>query len=183
MSKQTLVTKIALPYAEALLELIQASKILEKANKDIIMINNIILKSNQLRVFFSNPLVQKSSKKDVIKQLFSGQISDIILSFLLVLVDRRRISLLNPILIKYLELVALLESTTIAKITSAVPLTEEQKNNLISKLEIITTSKKIELETRTDSDLIAGFKIQIGSKIIDTSLKGQLKEMAGFLEV
>nr|UEQ11912.1 ATP synthase CF1 delta subunit [Kumanoa mahlacensis] len=183
MSKQTLVSKIALPYAEALLELVQTSNILEKADKDIIMINNLVSKSNQLNVFFGNPLIQSSSKKDVIKQLFSGQISDIILSFLLVLVDRKRISLLNPIIVKYLELVALLESITIAQVTSAVPLTEEQKSNLVNKLEVITKSKKIELDIKTDSELIAGFKIQIGSKIIDTSLRGQLKEMAGFLEV
>jgi F-type H+-transporting ATPase subunit delta len=182
MSKQTLVSKIALPYAEALINLIQKSKIIEQANKDIITIQNIISESNQLNIFFANPLIKPSLKKDIIKQLFSGQVSDIILSFLLVLVDRKRIALLDAILIKYFELISIVNSVVIADIKSAISLTADQENNLIQKLEIITGSKTVKLQIIIDSELIAGFTIKIGSKVIDTSLKGQLKEIAVFLD-
>jgi F-type H+-transporting ATPase subunit delta len=182
MSRQTLIAKIALPYAEALLELIQKDQILEKANQDIIIINQVLLESKQLNIFFANPLIKSSSKKDVIKQLFSGQISDIILSFLLVLVDRKRISLLQNIILKYFELEYKIQSITLAKIITATPLTDKQKNKLIKKLEVMTDSTQVNLNITIDSDLIAGFKIQIGSKVIDTSLKDQIKKMAYFLE-
>jgi len=148
-----------------------------------LIINQIIAESNQLNIFLGNPLVKLSSKKEVIKQLFSGQISDIILSFLLVLVDRKRISLVDSILVKYLELVSLTEAIVVAKITTPIILTEEQENNLIKKLKNITESKTVKLDINIDSELIAGFKIQLGSKVIDASLRSQLQEMAVFLEV
>ena len=46
----------------------------------------------------------------------------------------------------------------------------------------MTDSTQVNLNITIDSDLIAGFKIQIGSKVIDTSLKDQIKKMAYFLE-
>jgi F-type H+-transporting ATPase subunit delta len=183
MSRQTLIAKIALPYAEALLELIQKYQIVGKANQDIIIVNQVLLESTQLNIFFANPLIKSSSKKDVIKQLFSGQISDIILSFLLVLVDRKRISLLQNIILKYFELECKIQSITLAKVITAIPLTDKQKNKLIQKLEVMTDSTQVNLNITIDSDLIAGFKIQIGSKVIDTSLKAQIEQMAYFLEV
>nr|UEQ12266.1 ATP synthase CF1 delta subunit [Batrachospermum sp.] len=183
MSTKTLVAKIALPYAEALLEIVQKCKILEKTNQDLIMINQVLLESNQLNIFFANPLVKSSSKKDVIKQLFSGQVSDIILSFLLVLTDRRRIALLKDIILKYLELEHVIQSITIAEIRTAIQLTDQQKHELTKKLEIMTNSMKVDLNITIDTELIAGFKVTIGSKVIDTSLKGQIQQIAYFLEV
>nr|QHO64182.1 ATP synthase CF1 subunit delta [Lympha mucosa] len=183
MSTKTLVAKIALPYAEALLEIVQGYKILEKANQDILMINQVLLESNQLNIFLANPLIKLSLKKDVIKQLFSGQVSDIILSFLLVLTDRKRIALLKDIILKYLELEQVIKSITVVEIITAILLTDQQKNELTKKLEIITQSTKVDLNMTIDPDLIAGFKIKIGSKVIDTSLKGQIQQIAYFLEI
>jgi F-type H+-transporting ATPase subunit delta len=183
MSRQTLTAKIALPYAEALLELVQRYQILEKANQEIIILNQVLLESTQLNIFFANPLIKSSSKKDVIKQLFSGQISDIILSFLLVLVDRKRISLVQNIILKYFELEYQIQSITIAEIITAIQLTDKQKEELIKKLEIMTNSTQVNLNITVNPDLIAGFKIQIGSQVIDTSLKNQIEQIAYFLEV
>jgi ATP synthase F1 delta subunit len=66
---------------------------------------------------------------------------------------------------------------------TAIPLTDKQKNKLIKKLEIMTDSNQVNLNIIIDSDLIAGLKIQIGSKVIDTSLKNQIAQMAYFLQV
>ena len=183
MSNKALMAKVSLPYAEALLELAQKSNNLEKISEDITMILEVLTDSNNLTAFFANPLISKLSKKEIITQLFSGQVSDTILTFLLVLVERKRIAYLNFILLKYLELVYSLESLLVAKVTSSVSFTEEQQNKLIDKLKIMTDNKKVKLELSVDPELIGGFILQLGSKIIDTSLKGQLKEITYFLEV
>ena len=74
-----------------------------------------------------------------------------------------------------------LESTTIARLTTAIDLTSEQQNVLINKLKLITKSKEIKLITKIDPNLIGGFTLQIKSKIIDTSLLGQIQKMASYL--
>jgi len=47
----------------------------------------------------------------------------------------------------------------------------------------MTGNNQVKLEISVDPKLIGGFIIKIGSKVIDISLLGQLKEIGSFLEV
>lgn len=183
MSSKTLMAKVSLPYAEALVELGQTSSTLDKMSEDVSMIRQVLEESDNLSLFISNPLVRQTSKKEVLKQLFSGQVSDTLLTFLLVLVERKRIAYLNVILSKYIELVCSLESLVIANIISATSLSDNQQENLIEKLKNMTGTHQVKLEISIDPELIGGFVVQVGSKVIDTSLRGQLKEIGYFLQV
>nr|YP_010986400.1 ATP synthase CF1 delta subunit [Pachymeniopsis lanceolata]WOL37318.1 ATP synthase CF1 delta subunit [Pachymeniopsis lanceolata] len=180
MSSQS-VSKIALPYAEALLESVQEANLVEQTNQDLSLISTILLESIDLKSFLSNPLIVSIAKKNVLNELLGSQVNDYVLKFLLVLIDRRRISLLNVIIEKYLELAYNLESTIIAEISTAIMLTESQQQALIEKLKNITQSKNVKLVVQVNPSLIAGFIVQIGSKVIDTSLSGKLKQMSYYL--
>ena len=45
----------------------------------------------------------------------------------------------------------------------------------------MTSSQNVKLVIEIDSSLIAGFTIKIGSKIIDASLSGKLKQISLYL--
>nr|YP_009397431.1 ATP synthase CF1 subunit delta [Dasyclonium flaccidum]ARW66617.1 ATP synthase CF1 subunit delta [Dasyclonium flaccidum] len=181
MSNQSTTGKIAIPYAEALLEIAQTANVLQEINNNLSSISVVLSESKDLEVLLSNPLVKNMIKKDILRKLFEGQVNDFILRFLLVLVDRRRISFLSIIIAKYLELAYQLESITIAELSSAVELNETQKQNLIHNIKLITKTTNVELVIKIDSNLIGGFIIKIGSKIIDTSLAGKLKKISLYL--
>jgi F-type H+-transporting ATPase subunit delta len=181
MSNRTLASKIALPYAEALLDLAQKSNTLDRVNEEVTTLSQLLIESDKLMLFFANPLISPISKKEVIRQLFSKQVSSTILTFMLILVDRRRIAVIDSILDRYLNLVHSLESLVVATVTTSIMLTDEQKIALVQQLEGMTENSQIKLEIIIDPQLIGGFTIQIGSKFIDTSLRGQLKEIASFL--
>nr|QJH88276.1 AtpD [Pterocladia lucida] len=181
MTNQGVIYKIAQPYAEALLSVVKDLNIVDQTQKDLALISNVLLESVDLKQFLNNPLITSESKKEVLIKLFTDQVSEDVLKFLLVLINRRRISLLHAIIDKYLELAYELKSTTIVEIATAVVLTETQQNNLIDKLKLITNSKNIKLLFNIDTSLIGGFIATIGSKVIDTSLSGKLKDMAFYL--
>lgn len=183
MSNTTLAAKVSLPYAEALLELVQKTNTKKEISTDVSTINELLSNSSNLTSFLSNPLITSTVKKEVIKKLFSGQISDLLLTFLMVLVERKRIEFTQLIFQRYLELANTLESIVVADVCSAVQLTEEQNNQIIAKLKQMTQTNEVKLNITTDPSLIGGFTIQIGSKIIDASLIGQLKEITSFLQV
>nr|YP_010904063.1 ATP synthase CF1 subunit delta [Caulacanthus ustulatus]WCH57314.1 ATP synthase CF1 subunit delta [Caulacanthus ustulatus] len=183
MSNQSLITKVVLPYAEALLDYSRDNQVISETNENLSAISGILLKSEDLRLFLDNPLVAKEIKKNVIKELFSTQINNFILKFILVLVDRRRISLLNLIIDKYFNLVYQLDAITIAHISTAIALNEAQQESLTNKLKVMTNSQQVKLKMNIDTNLIAGFTIQIGSKRIDTSLSGKLQQMALYLNM
>lgn len=181
MSNQSFKEKIATPYAEALVEYAKSKNFLGQATNELSSISTVLSESNELQLLLLNPLIANSVKKEVLQQLFKDQVQDFILNFLLVLVDRRRISFLSTIIEKYLDLVNFLESVTVAELYSVIDFSESQQNDLTDKLKSITNSKTVKLVINKDPDLIGGFVIKIGSKIIDASLSGKLKQMSLYL--
>ena len=101
--------------------------------------------------------------------------------FLLLLVERGRIEVLEQIAQKFLELSFKQESIEIAKITSSIQLSAQQQKDIAEKLKVITGAKQIKLALKVDPALIGGFTIEIGSKMIDTSIRGQLKQISNLL--
>nr|ALL97196.1 ATP synthase CF1 subunit delta [Pyropia endiviifolia] len=183
MSSNNVVIKIAQPYAVALLELAKTKKVTKKVSKDIQLVQSILSQSEKLKIFLANPLKTVEAKKQVIIATFGDQISEHTLSFLMILVDRKRIAMLDTIANKYLKLAYQMESLTIANINTSIALNSEQENLLTEKIKIMTKAKEVKLIISIDPELIGGFTIQIGSKVIDTSIKGQLRQMASHLDM
>jgi F-type H+-transporting ATPase subunit delta len=173
-------TKIAQPYAEAFLELVSKDS-LESVLSDLNYLSNVLLSSSDLKKLLSNPLVNLQTKKNVLKSIFSEKIDLKTLRFLFVLCDRGRINYLQSILKKALELAYQASSIETVKVTSSINLTPSQQDNLVSKLKKMTGAQEIKLDLTTNSNLIGGFIIQIKSKILDTSIQGQLRQLSSYL--
>ena len=52
---------------------------------------------------------------------------------------------------------------------------------IIEKIKLITNSDNVKLVINIDSNLIGGFIVKIGSKVIDASLSGKLNQIAFYL--
>jgi len=174
-------SKVAEPYAEALLDLAKSSDSLKETTNDMNIVTQFLANSSDLKKFLGNPLITKDAKKNVVKDIFGEQIDGRTLKFLLLLVDRGRIEVLESIAQKFLELSYKQESIEIAKITSSIQLSAEQQQSIAEKLKTITGAKQIKLALKVDPQLIGGFTIEIGSKMIDTSIRGQLKQISALL--
>ena len=172
--------KIAQPYAEAFLELATKNS-LETTINDLSCLSTALNNSSDLKKLLSNPLVNAQNKKSIIKSIFGEKIDNNTLKFLLVLCDRGRISYLGPILEKATELAYKAASIEIVKVTSSTLLTSSQQESLISKLKKMTGADQIKLEINVNPNLIGGFVVQVGSKIIDTSIQGQLRQLSSYL--
>nr|YP_009297562.1 ATP synthase CF1 delta subunit [Hildenbrandia rivularis]AOM67106.1 ATP synthase CF1 delta subunit [Hildenbrandia rivularis] len=181
MTSKDSVLKIAQPYAEALLELANVKCQISSITENLLSIAELLSNSKPLQLFLTNPVISKNSKKIVLRQLLEAQIDNIVMKFLYVLVDKQRIIFFDKILTSYLKLLDQLESTTLVYLTTAKPLTSAQLNAFKTKVQEMTNARTIKVKTYIDPNLIAGFTAQIGSKIIDTSLLGQLQSMASYL--
>jgi len=175
------VSKVAEPYAEALLDLAQSTNALKETTNDMNIVSQFLANSSDLTKFLGNPLITREAKKNVVKDILSEQIGPNTLKFLLLLVDRGRIVLLEGITQKFLELSYKQESIEIAKVTSSVQLSAQQQQNIAEKLKIICGAKQIKLALKVDPQLIGGFTVEVGSKLIDTSIRGQLRQISSLL--
>lgn len=181
MSSVNSPSRIVLPYAEALIESGQLNNILEKMTEDLLLISCSLSNSDSLKSFLSNPLIKSAIKKNTLKRLYSRQINNRVLNFLFILVERRRIDLLGDIIEYYLILANKLKTIVVANVSTSIALTDLQKINLEQKLKNITNSKHVKLVITVNSELIGGFIIKIGSKVIDNSLYGQLSQITSYL--
>jgi F-type H+-transporting ATPase subunit delta len=175
--------KVAEPYAEALLDLANSSDTLKETTNDMNVVSQFLANSNDLKKFLGNPLITREAKKSFVKDILGEQVDSRTLKFLLLLVDRNRIEVLESIAQKFLELSYKYESIEVAKIISSVQLSAGQQKEIAEKLKIITGAKQIKLALKVDPQLIGGFTIEIGSKMIDTSIRGQLKQISYLLGV
>jgi F-type H+-transporting ATPase subunit delta len=175
------VGKIVEPYAEALLELANSNESLKETTNDMNIVSQFLVNSTDLKKFLGNPLITREAKKNVIKDILGEQINPKTLTFLMLLVDRGRISLLDTLAQRFLELSYKTEKIEIAKITSSIQLSADQQKNIAEKLKTITGAKQIKLALKVDPALIGGFTVEIGSKLIDTSIRGQLKQISNLL--
>ena len=175
------VGKIVEPYAEALLELANSNESLKETTNDMNIVSQFLVNSTDLKKFLGNPLITREAKKNVIKDILGEQVNAKTLTFLMLLVDRGRISLLDTIAQRFLELSYKNERIEIAKITSSIQLSAEQQKNIAEKLKVITGAKQIKLALKVDPSLIGGFTVEIGSKLIDTTIRGQLKQISNLL--
>ncbi|BDA67959.1 ATP synthase F1, delta subunit [Calothrix sp. PCC 7716] len=177
--KSTVATEeIAAPYAQALMSVAQSNNLTEAFGDDARSIVGLLSESEDLRNFFDNPFIQIDTKKSLVNRLLSDDTNGFFRNFLMLLVDRKRISFLEPIMRQYLSLLRELNQTVLAEVTSAIPLSEAQEQAVIEKVVAMTNARSVELEKKVNSDLIGGVIIKVGSQVIDASLRGQLRRLS-----
>ncbi len=171
------------PYAEALMSLAKEQGLVEALGNDMQLIIGSLQSSEELRHFLSVPLVKKSGKKSAIESLFGSQVNPVTLNFLKLVVDRGRIAFLEPICSRFQDLLREMNQISLAEVTSAVPLTDEQQETLRRKVIDMTNAHGVELSINVNPDLIGGVIIKVGSQVVDASIRGQLRRLTSNLSV
>ena len=172
-----LLNSVTTPYAEAFLQVADESQQTDEIVSQSKEILKIMIDSPELEKALSSPVLEKESKKNILIQLFSGKINQSLLNLLKLLADRQRIGILVPILERFLEIYRENSNIALATVTSAVELSDEQKDLITKKISAIAGTEKLELVTKTDPALIGGFVASVGSKVIDASIASQIRKL------
>jgi F-type H+-transporting ATPase subunit delta len=182
MSGNPLAAKIAAPYARALFDFSVEKNIMHQITADFQNLEIFLDEAAELTEYLNNPLIRQEAKREILTKTLQSQVNAETFKFLMVLVDRDRINLLNSVISNYLELVYETASIKTIEVLTAFPFTNSQKNSLIQKLKELTNAREIRLIINVDSSLIGGFLIKTDSKVIDFTIKNQLQELAKHLD-
>ena len=175
-SNKSFSSETANRYALALYELAKENSELEIIEKDINEFLAIYNTSEDLKNFIKNPTQSQSNQLEILKKIsIEMSLSKIIKSFLSVLVTKRRIFFLNTIFLNFLSLVSKKRGELKASLISSKKLTNEELKNLSTELSQ-AMGTTVAFDYKVDETLIGGLKMQIGSLMIDTSIKNKLKK-------
>ena len=182
MSGNPLTEKVAVPYARALFDFSVEKNIMHQITADFQNLDIFFNNSSELTEYLNNPVVSQKAKREVLAKTLKSQINTETFKFLMILIDRDRINLLNAVITTYLELVYQTASIQIIEVATAFSFTNSQKNALIQKLKELTNAREIQLVITVEPSLIGGFLIKTESKVIDFTIKNQLQQLAKHLD-
>lgn len=175
--KTVIESKVATPYAEALIQAAKSTNKVDIIIKDLVTIISLFKKYPVLRFYLEHPLVALNDKQVAAKKIFSNKIDALTINFLLVLIEKNRINCIDAIIKKFTNSLSDSMKISIARVTSAVPLTEKQKEGLLVSLKEYCDATEVKLLCNVDSEILAGLKIQINSQVLDLSVEGQMKNL------
>ena len=126
--------------------------------------------------FLASPGIPLEERLGAIERAFTGNVSEYTVSFLQLLCEKGRIRAFGECVKEYKKLLEALEKTSVAKVTSAVELSENEIAQLKTKLEKVTGHTVI-TECSVDGTLIGGITVEIDGKILDGSVRQRLYEV------
>lgn len=171
-----LANEAAPKYARALFELGQRDDKLEIFSEQLKLVVSLFASHAELSQFMFHPQVKAEVKKDTLKKVFGKDIDKLILNFLMLLVDRRRISGINIIWDEFRRLYNASRNLEEAEVTTAVNLGDAAVKALRQKLSEVT-GKNIVLHTKVNPAIVGGVVVRLGDKLIDGSVVRQLGDL------
>jgi F-type H+-transporting ATPase subunit delta len=170
-------SRIAAPYAKSLLELAQEKGVLEEVQKDMAGFAKICNENKQLVRILKNPVLKHEKKLSILTALFKGKVNPITFSIFQILTKKNREAFLYDIAIEFGNQYRKAKGIQKAVLTTATPITEEQRAAFVKMVENGQT-KKVELEERIDDSIMGGFVLNIGGdRQIDQSIKTKLLQL------
>ena len=167
---------IASSYAEALLELTSQSAQEENVLDELKIVNTVFASDKDMSVIINHPAIRANQKKEILKTVFSGKVSQLTDNLINLLADKRRLDLLPFIESGYRDLLNKRKNIVSATLTCSEQMADSNVANIKAQL-TEHLGKRLELEVKVDSSLIGGVVLRLGDQVIDGSLNGRLKAL------
>jgi F-type H+-transporting ATPase subunit delta len=161
-------------YARALRDLAAEARQLDRVAEELTQFERLLAGDAELRTALLRPWVKATAKRDIAAQVAERLgLSTLTRNFLALVAQRRRLDLLPEILVAYRRLVDEAAGRVRARVRSAAPLTDPERATLRERLGR-KLGKTVFLDTEVDPSLLGGFVAEVGSRVLDASLAGQL---------
>lgn len=169
---------ISKTYGDALFDLCLEEHTLDVVEAEIIVLKEVFAQNAELYKLLNHPKITRDEKIACMEQILKGRTSDQVTGFLVVIVNKGRQDEIDSIFDYFLDRVREYKRIGVAKVTSAVPLAEEQKLKLKDKLLSTTNYVQFEMKYEVDPELIGGLVIRIGDRVVDSSIRTKLSKLS-----
>ena len=164
-------------YSLALFELAEENNLLSQIEDQSLSMLNLINQSNDFYNLIKDPTINQEDLSKVINIIVEKNKFDILFkNFLNFLIQKRRFFFIDRILKSFIETCSRKRGELKAELRSAKNLSSVE----ITKIKELLTqnfSSKIKLNYKYDESLIGGLVVQVGSTMVDTSIKNKLQQI------
>ena len=169
-------------YAEALFMLAREENLIDEIYEGLKMVEEVFVGTPEYLQFLATPSIPKSERTAALAAAFEGKVNEHVLSFLCLMCEQGKTEQFFDSASEFYRLREWASGTVVAKVTSVVELTEQQKIDLIKALEK-RTGKKVMLNCVTDDALLGGIAVELDGQLLDGSVKSNLKRAKEVISV
>ncbi len=169
-------TRAALRYAKAVLNLAKESGKEVEVNNAMLLIAETISESKELALVLGSPVVKAADKIKALKAIFSDSIDQISLGVIGLLGENKRLPLLGMVAKQYSILFDHYRLVDVARVTTAVPLTEDLREKVLAKIKELT-GNEASIENVVNEDILGGFILRVGDIQYDASISNNFNEL------
>ncbi len=170
--------RVASRYAKSLIDLAVEKEQLGKVYNDMLYLQQVIKASKEFLNLLRSPIVKADAKIKAINAVTAGKISDMTIAFTTLLINKTREAVLPEVITSFIQQYKQKKNINTIKLTTAIAVSDAVKNAIVEQVKKTGNMQNIELETVVDPNVIGGFVLQAGDKLIDASIAYDLKNIS-----
>ena len=164
-------------YSLALFELSEENNLLTQIEDQSLSVLNLIDHSKDFSNLIKDPTVNQEDLSKVINKITeNNKFETLFKNFLNFLIQKRRFFFIERILKSFIEICSRKRGELKAELKSAKELSSDEITKITDEL-TKNFSSKIKLNYKHDESLIGGLVVQVGSTMVDTSIKNKLQQI------
>jgi len=164
-------------YSLALFELSEENNLLNQIEEQSLAVLNLINSNEGFSNLIKDPTRSRKDLLNVINNISeNNKFENLFKNFLSFLIQKRRFFFVEHILKSFIEICSRKRGELKAVLKSGKKLSNEEVKNISEQL-TKNFNSKIKLNYIYDESLIGGLVVQVGSTMVDTSIKSKLQQI------
>ena len=168
--------QISKEYAAALFAISEEKGCTKAWAENLRQIAEILKENPQYLSLLASPEILPEERRTLLEQAFGGMTDPEVISFMALVCRRGRAKEMPETIKHFRQLADIRARTREARVVSAAPLTDEEKERLIAALEK-KTGMKVTLSCAVDPSLIGGMTVEMDGRVTDGSVRTRLREI------
>eukprot|EP00045_Choanoeca_perplexa_P022825 m.10988 g.10988 ORF g.10988 m.10988 type:complete len:214 (-) comp9733_c0_seq1:56-697(-) len=170
-------------YAHALYSAASKKQALDKVEKELTQVANLVGESQQFADFLKNPVLSRQEKSSIVQDIMKQQkVSDTTVNFFGALAENNRLANTMEVIDAFKQLMSATRGEVACVVTSAADLKSAQKKSIESALKgFVPSDQKVKVEYQVDASIIGGFMVDVGEKHVDLSVKTKVQKYRNIL--
>ncbi len=165
-------------YGDALFEVALESGRIDEFRDEAVAVKAALKENPELFKLMSHPKIVKEEKVKIVEDIFAEKISAEFVGLLRLIVEKGHFAKVDTVLDYFIDCVKEYKNIGTAYVTTAMDLSEAQKAAVEKRLLETTKYVKFEMHYAVDSALIGGMVIRIGDRVVDSSVRTKLNDLA-----
>ncbi|MBS1510846.1 MAG: ATP synthase F1 subunit delta [Bacteroidetes bacterium] len=169
--------RLAGRYAKSLLDLALEQNQVPAVYADMKWLQSVCSTNRDFVNVLSSPIIKADKKQVILNAVTNGRVSALTSAFIDLLVKKTRESNLQEIVHAFIDQYNSMNNIQKVKITTAAPLTDNLKEEIMKNVKAALPGKSFEIETAIKDELIGGFIVETSGQLVDASILRDLKDI------